>query len=167
MDFLFLFSAIFSYARLIYYKAFRYFAKTDDQKSDGILEESSSIPLKRQPVSEPGSLTTSEKCKKEFLEAVTMIQTKNMLMASLTFIYSGFVLAYWSGVYSSIVTCKHINYTSSDALEEFRSHGSERLAGVNGIMMGLGQVVGGLLFAMTPAIAKRFTKHQIVLYKVR
>lgn len=72
-----------------------------------------------------------------FVDAFSLFLTPKMLLLSLTFVYTGLVLTFYSGVYSS-----SIGFTR--ALGESR----KRLVGLSGIFIGIGEVVGGALFGI-------------------
>ena len=72
-----------------------------------------------------------------FLDAFSLFLTPRMLLLSLTFVYTGLVLTFYSGVYSS-----SIGFT--------KAMGTPRksLIGLSGIFIGIGEVVGGALFGI-------------------
>ncbi|KAG7209676.1 hypothetical protein KM043_011322 [Ampulex compressa] len=72
-----------------------------------------------------------------FTDAFSLFLTPQMLLLSLTFIYTGLVLTFYSGVYSS-----SIGFTK--AIGESR----KRLVGLSGIFIGIGEVVGGAVFGI-------------------
>lgn len=102
------------------------------------------------PTAEPETNeTTAQKCKRIFLEAVNLFQTKNMLIICIIFLYTGFHQSFWSGVYPFMVgKCKDFG------------EDSDRLAGINGIVLGLGQVLGGLLFSLFPGLVKKYLSRE-------
>lgn len=72
-----------------------------------------------------------------FVDALTLFFTPKMMFLALTFIYTGLVLTFYSGVYSS-----SIGFTIG--------MGSSRksLVGLSGIFIGIGEVIGGALFGI-------------------
>lgn len=69
-----------------------------------------------------------------FVGALKLCITKQMIFLSLLFIYSGLELNFWSGVYgTSIGNVKHPTFGAKSV-------------GLNGAFIGVGEVVGGLLF---------------------
>ncbi|CAG9862335.1 unnamed protein product [Phyllotreta striolata] len=68
--------------------------------------------------------------------ALRLFFTGNMLLLSVTFLYTGLELGFFSGVYSSC-----ISFTK--AFED-----RKQLVGVSGIFIGLGEVLGGGLFGI-------------------
>ncbi|CAL7940837.1 unnamed protein product [Xylocopa violacea] len=72
-----------------------------------------------------------------FKDAFFLFVTPRMLLLSLTFVYTGLVLTFYSGVYSS-----SIGFTK--AIGDSR----KSLVGLSGIFIGIGEVVGGALFGI-------------------
>lgn len=72
-----------------------------------------------------------------FEDAIRLFLTPNMLLLSLTFIYTGLELTFYSGVYSS-----SIGFVKE--LGEDR----KRLVGLSGIFIGVGEVAGGAIFGI-------------------
>ncbi|XP_076243264.1 UNC93-like protein MFSD11 [Calliopsis andreniformis] len=72
-----------------------------------------------------------------FIDAFSLFFSKKMLLLSLTFVYTGLVLTFYSGVYSS-----SIGFTKAigDSRKSF--------VGLSGIFIGIGEVVGGALFGI-------------------
>lgn len=71
------------------------------------------------------------------IDAFTLFITPRMLLLSLTFIYTGLVLTFYSGIYSSC-----IGFT--EAIGDSR----KSLIGLSGIFIGIGEVIGGALFGI-------------------
>ncbi|CAH1171251.1 unnamed protein product [Phaedon cochleariae] len=76
--------------------------------------------------------------------------TKDMLMLSVTFLYTGLELGFFSGVYSSC-----IGFTKSF------SEGKE-LVGISGIFIGVGEVLGGVLFGILGSKTIKWGRDPIV-----
>ncbi|XP_053975322.1 UNC93-like protein MFSD11 [Hylaeus volcanicus] len=72
-----------------------------------------------------------------FTDAFSLFLTSKMLLLSLTFVYTGLVLTFYSGVYSSC-----IGFTT--AMGKPR----KGLVGLSGIFIGIGEVFGGALFGI-------------------
>ncbi|CAK9815980.1 UNC93-like protein MFSD11 [Anthophora plagiata] len=70
-------------------------------------------------------------------DAFALFVMPKMLLLSLTFIYTGLVLTFYSGVYSS-----SIGFTK--AIGDSR----KSLVGLSGIFIGIGEVIGGALFGI-------------------
>lgn len=70
-------------------------------------------------------------------DAWNLFMTRTMWLLSVTFFYSGLELTFWSGVYGSC-----IGFTKS-----FGDH-AKSLVGVHGIVLGVGEIIGGLLFGI-------------------
>lgn len=88
-----------------------------------------------------------------FTDAIRLFITPNMLLLSLTFIYTGLELTFYSGVYSNSV-----GFTK--AMGEQR----KSLVGLSGIFIGIGEVVGGAIFGiLMPKICGRFGGWPVVV----
>lgn len=85
-----------------------------------------------------------------FVGAVKLFCTFNMLLLSITFIYTGLELGFWSGVYSSC-----IGFTK--ALPN-----RKELVGMSGIFMGLGEIIGGGLFGILGNKTVRYGREPII-----
>lgn len=72
-----------------------------------------------------------------FVDAIRLFLTPNMLILSLTFIYTGLELTFYSGVYSSSI-----------GFVKAMGEGRKRLVGLSGIFIGVGEVVGGAVFGI-------------------
>lgn len=72
-----------------------------------------------------------------FKDALSLCVTPKMLLLSLTFVYTGLALTFFSGIYSS-----SIGFT--EAMGEKR----KSLVGLSGICIGVGEVLGGAIFGM-------------------
>ena len=93
------------------------------------------------------------KCKRVFLEAIDLFGTKPMLILCLHFIYTGVIQSFWTTVYPAMI----------GGTKDFGAD-SDRLTGINGITMGAGQVVGGLIFSIFPKfMGNRLSKENIVI----
>lgn len=72
-----------------------------------------------------------------FTDAFNLFFTQRMLLLSLTFLYTGLVLTFYSGVYSS-----SIGFTKAIG------NSRKSLIGLSGIFIGIGEVIGGALFGI-------------------
>lgn len=72
-----------------------------------------------------------------FTDAIKLFFTRNMLLLSFTFIYTGLELTFYSGVYSNSV-----GFTKA------MGEGYKSLVGLSGIFIGLGEVIGGAIFGI-------------------
>ncbi|EFN87369.1 UNC93-like protein MFSD11 [Harpegnathos saltator] len=79
-----------------------------------------------------------------FVDALKLFLTPRMLILSLTFIYTGLELTFYSGVYSSSV-----GFTV--AMGEKR----KSFVGLSGIFIGVGEVVGGAIFGILASKVSR------------
>ncbi|KAF2897951.1 hypothetical protein ILUMI_08226 [Ignelater luminosus] len=77
-------------------------------------------------------------------DAGKLFITKKMLLLTVTFFYTGIELSFFSGVYSS-----SIGFTLQ------LGEAAKELVGLSGIMIGLGEVLGGALFGI---LGSKFTK---------
>ena len=75
-------------------------------------------------------------------KALRLIITPNLIMLTLTFIYSGLVLAFYSGV-----------YTSSFGFTAKMGESRKKLVSLVGICLGIGEVTAGIIFG---PLASRF-----------
>lgn len=72
-----------------------------------------------------------------FVDAIKLFLTPDMLLLSLTFIYTGLELTFYSGVYSNSV-----------GFTEKIGDNRKSLVGLSGIFIGIGEVVGGAIFGI-------------------
>lgn len=86
-----------------------------------------------------------------FTDAVRLFFTARMLMLSLTFIYTGLSLTFFSSVYSS-----SISFT------ENMGPNRNSLLGLSGICVGIGEVVGGAVFGILASKCGGFTGWPVV-----
>ena len=87
-----------------------------------------------------------------FLTSVRLFKTKEMLLLSVTFFYTGLELTFFSGVYS----------TSVGATQAFGSD-ADRLVGLTGIFIGVGEILGGGLFGIFGKKTVRYGRDPIIL----
>ena len=87
-----------------------------------------------------------------FKKSLCLLRTKNMILLSVTFFYTGLELTFFSGVYS----------TSVGATKQFGSD-SDRLVGLVGIMIGIGEIVGGLTFGIFGKKTVKYGRDPIIL----
>lgn len=79
-----------------------------------------------------------------FTTALRLFLTPRMLILSLTFIYTGLELTFYSGVYSSSV-----GFTKA------MGNNRKSLVGMSGIFIGVGEVVGGAIFGILASKVSR------------
>jgi len=87
-----------------------------------------------------------------FKNAIKLFLTKDMLLLNITFLYTGFELSFFSGVYSS-----SIGFTL--AIGE----SAKRLVGLSGICIGIGEVFGGILFGLLGSKTVKYGRDPIVI----
>ncbi|XP_033209483.1 UNC93-like protein MFSD11 [Belonocnema kinseyi] len=80
---------------------------------------------------------------KRMRKALKLIVTPNLIMLTLTFIYSGLVLAFYSGV-----------YTSSFGFTAKMGESRKKLVSLVGICLGIGEVTAGIIFGPLASIFK-------------
>lgn len=71
-----------------------------------------------------------------FVDALNLSTNKYIILLSVTFFYTGLELTFWSGVYG----------TSVGATKNFED--SKSLVGLHGIVVGVGEILGGLMFGI-------------------
>ncbi len=86
-----------------------------------------------------------------FVASLKLFIKPNMLLLLVTFAYTGLMLTFWSGVYGA-----SIGFTKKfeDALS---------LNGLHGIVVGAGEIVGGLAFGIFGKYLSRFGRHYPVI----
>lgn len=84
--------------------------------------------------------------------AFSLFMTNQMILLSLTFIYTGLSLTFFSGVYSS-----SIGFTRA------MGKNSKSLIGLSGIFLGIGEVIGGAVFGILGSKCGRFSGYLVVL----
>lgn len=86
-----------------------------------------------------------------FKSAVKLFFTRDMLLLSITFFYTGLELGFFSGVYSSSVGFT-LNLTNS-----------KELVGISGIFIGVGEVLGGAAFGILGSKTVKWGRDPIVI----
>lgn len=86
------------------------------------------------PVSAPDALDTPDQA---FWRSWKLLWTPDMLLLSVAFLYTGLELTFFSGVYGPCV-----------GFTKRLGENSKSLVGIHGIMVGLGEIAGGLLFGI-------------------
>ncbi|KAI5651745.1 ion channel regulatory protein UNC-93 domain-containing protein [Phthorimaea operculella] len=87
-----------------------------------------------------------------FKGALRLFATKDMLLLSVCFIYTGVELSFFSGVYSSA-----IGFTLSIG------ENAKQLVGLSGVFIGMGEVLGGALFGILGSKTTRWGRDPIVI----
>ncbi|XP_026317585.1 UNC93-like protein MFSD11 isoform X1 [Hyposmocoma kahamanoa] len=87
-----------------------------------------------------------------FKGALKLFCTRDMLLLSVTFIYTGVELSFFSGVYSP-----SIGFTLS------MGENAKQLVGLSGVFIGLGEVLGGALFGILGSKTSRWGRDPIVI----
>ncbi|KAG7302811.1 hypothetical protein JYU34_012788 [Plutella xylostella] len=97
-------------------------------------------------VSEPESAMDA------FRGACRLFMTKEMILLSATFIYTGVELSFFSGVYSP-----SIGFTLA------MGDNAKQLVGLSGVFIGMGEVLGGALFGILGSKTTRWGRDPIVI----
>ncbi|XP_055616683.1 UNC93-like protein MFSD11 [Toxorhynchites rutilus septentrionalis] len=97
-----------------------------------------------QEISDDGIPEIQQSPKQALVSAIRLFVTKRMLLLSVSFIYTGLALSFFSGVYGA-----SIGFTN--AIGET----AKQLVGLNGVFLGVGEVLGGIVFGL---LGKRTTK---------
>ncbi|KAM3964563.1 UNC93-like protein MFSD11 [Aphomia sociella] len=87
-----------------------------------------------------------------FKGAVKLFCTRDMIFLSITFIYTGVELSFFSGVYSS-----SIGFTLA------MGENAKQLVGLSGVFIGMGEVLGGALFGILGSKTTRWGRDPIVI----
>ncbi|XP_028044058.1 UNC93-like protein MFSD11 [Bombyx mandarina] len=87
-----------------------------------------------------------------FKGALKLFCTKDMLLLSVTFIYTGIELSFFSGVYSP-----SIGFTLA------MGENAKQLVGLSGVFIGMGEVLGGALFGILGSKTTRWGRDPIVI----
>ncbi|CAH0579109.1 unnamed protein product [Chrysodeixis includens] len=114
-------------------------------------------PAKRQPTLEDakGDIAThdvQEGPMEAFKGALRLFCTRDMLLLSVTFIYTGVELSFFSGVYSP-----SIGFTLG------MGDNAKQLVGLSGVFIGMGEVLGGALFGILGSKTTRWGRDPIVI----
>ncbi|KAL4709904.1 hypothetical protein ACJJTC_003867 [Scirpophaga incertulas] len=87
-----------------------------------------------------------------FKGALKLFCTRDMLLLSVTFIYTGVELSFFSGVYSP-----SIGFTLA------MGENAKQLVGLSGVFIGMGEVLGGALFGILGSKTTRWGRDPIVI----
>uniref|UniRef100_A0A2L2Y784 UNC93-like protein MFSD11 n=1 Tax=Parasteatoda tepidariorum TaxID=114398 RepID=A0A2L2Y784_PARTP len=108
--------------------------------------KSSSINIQNSEVS--GTAGAIDELKK----AVSLLKTKEMMCLAITFLYTGFELSFFSGVYGTAVG--FTNQLGADA---------KKFVGISGICIGIGEIIGGALFGILGKKTNKFGRDPVIL----
>lgn len=87
-----------------------------------------------------------------FINALRLLITPKMLLLSVTFMYTGFELSFFSGVYSN-----SIGFTLKIG------ESAKQLVGLSGICIGIGEIFGGVLFGLLGSKTIKYGRDPIVI----
>ncbi|CAG2101577.1 unnamed protein product [Medioppia subpectinata] len=93
-------------------------------------------------------------CVDAFVGAFRLLTTKRMALLCLTFFYSGLELSFFSGVYGTAIG----NTNSLDS-----EGNAKRFIGISGILIGLGEIIGGATFGLLSSKTNRYGRDPIVI----
>ncbi|XP_073245430.1 UNC93-like protein MFSD11 isoform X3 [Porites lutea] len=124
----------------------------DRELSQNIRDEQD-MDLISQNIRRPNSVNSTRRTALESLKiAVKLFFTKDMLLLSLCFAYTGFELTFFSGVYGTCVG------------NTLLFHNSKRQIGLVGMLIGCGEITGGLVFGIFGKRSNKFGREPIVLF---
>ncbi|XP_052867864.1 UNC93-like protein MFSD11 isoform X1 [Anopheles cruzii] len=104
----------------------------------------------------PIELTQAVRPKEAFINAIRLFKTKRMMLLSITFVYTGLSLSFFSGVYGSSIGFTNAIGTSA-----------KQLVGLNGVFIGIGEVLGGVAFGLLGSkITARYGRDPVVIVGV-
>ncbi|KAK3512094.1 hypothetical protein QTP70_030353 [Hemibagrus guttatus] len=112
--------------------------KSSHEEEEDVMSEEEGQPLlsSRLTFKQRASSALNE-AKTDFKTMLQLFRTKTMLLLSFSMAYSGLELAFYSGVYGTCI----------GATTHFGSS-SKALMGISGIVVGIGEIVGGGLFGL-------------------
>uniref|UniRef100_A0A2R5LAG9 UNC93-like protein MFSD11 n=1 Tax=Ornithodoros turicata TaxID=34597 RepID=A0A2R5LAG9_9ACAR len=87
-----------------------------------------------------------------FVTSLKMFKSRKMLILSFVFFYTGLELSFFSGVYGAC-----LGFTKSFGSD------SSKFLGINGLLIGLGEITGGLAFSILGKKTNRAGRDPIVL----
>lgn len=95
---------------------------------------------------------TPPSVKETFFKSFKLIRTRTMLLLLFPFIYTGLELTFFSGIYGTCIA-NNINF-GKDA---------KGLIGISGIIIGAGEILGGVVFGIFGKWTNRFGKDPFIL----
>lgn len=110
-------------------------------------------PITRDPeLVEDLETITPPSLKETFFKAFSLIKKRTMVLLLFPFIYTGIELTFFSGVYG---TCIGNN--------QYFGKDSKGLIGISGIIIGVGEILGGVVFGIFGKWTNRFGKDPFIL----
>ncbi|UYV71238.1 MFSD11 [Cordylochernes scorpioides] len=119
--------------------------KTESEHSKDDCEIPEGIP-------EPALPAKKETLGQSIVKSFKLLKTPPMMLLSLTFFYTGLELSFYSGVYSAA-----IGQTLNIATD------AKKYVGLSGMIIGAGEIIGGLLFTILGSKTNRLGRDMIVL----
>ncbi|XP_067912940.1 UNC93-like protein MFSD11 isoform X2 [Heterodontus francisci] len=98
--------------------------------------------------------STVDQITSEFWSMLRLFRTKNMLLLSVTIVYSGLVLTFYSGVYGTCI----------GATRQFGTV-AKGLVGLTGMFIGIGEILGGGIFGLL-CVNNQFRRTSAILFGV-
>lgn len=98
------------------------------------------------------SAPESSRVQEEFKKAFTLLKTTKMFLLSFTFLYTGFELSFFSGVYG----------TSIGFTRQFGDDAA-KYVGISGICIGIGEILGGALFGILGKKTNKYGRDAVIL----
>ncbi|XP_013199956.1 UNC93-like protein MFSD11 [Amyelois transitella] len=109
-------------------------------------------PVRRVPELDAKNPPEADGPLEAFKGALRLFCTKDMMLLSVCFIYTGVELSFFSGVYSP-----SIGFTTA------MGENAKQLVGLSGVFIGLGEVLGGALFGILGNKTTRWGRDPIVI----
>lgn len=113
---------------------------------------SSSTPSTGSHTLPESSTTGTSSFIKAFVTSFQMFKSRRMVILSFTFFYTGLELSFFSGVYGAC-----LGFTKSFGSD------SSKFLGINGLLIGAGEILGGLSFSILGRKTNRAGRDPIVL----
>lgn len=90
--------------------------------------------------------------KQAFVSAIKLLKTRNMILLSIAFIYTGLELSFFSGVYGTCLA----------GTKRF-GEDSKKYMGISGMLIGCGEIIGGALFGILGKKTNKYGRDLIVM----
>lgn len=99
-----------------------------------------------------GDVPKNSPVKDEFSKAFVLMKTKTMICLAMTFLYTGLVLSFFSGVYGTTI-----------AFTKRLGEDSAKYAGIAGICIGAGEIIGGAFFGIMGKKTNKYGRDPVIL----
>lgn len=97
-------------------------------------------------------VSESSRAIQEFKKAFTLMKTSKMFLLAITFLYTGFELSFFSGVYGT-----GIGFTKR------LGDDAAKFVGISGICIGLGEIIGGAVFGILGKKTNKYGRDPVIL----